>query len=315
MQAAADDPMPSPGIVAADSLAAAGRKVMLFHLERLASSLPEVREGDLPAIAAASQAIGHLRSAGRIFDLDGTLEKKGRIRRELRRLDRRLDTVLGLDALLRALDDARTGFSPNRATGLDILRASWRDEREAARRRLARAAAPRSCRRWIGALWDGLQDETAAARDADAAMSVAHRVSSRVWDAYERAWACASLPVAGDIASLPRLRRAAEGLRHTLEGFGEVLPDAGTLVAAVDEFEGHVGVLVEAGLSAAMARDFARSRGTRLTAFDRAAIDAFVVSREAIAARERASGPDSWGSLFDPVFGEALSVALDSARR
>ncbi len=242
------------------------------------------------------------------------LEKKGRIRRELRRLDRRLATVMVLDALLRDLDDARTGFSPDRAAGLDILRESWRDEREAARRRLARDAAPRRCRRWIGALWDGLQDETAAVGRAGASMSVAHRVSSRVWDAYERTWSCHSLPDAGDTASLPRLRRAAERLRHTLEGFGEMLPDAEALLAAVEEFERHITMHVEAGLTAAMAREFARSRGTRLAASERAAIGAFVVSREAVAARERALGPGSWGSLFDPLFGEALGVALDGAR-
>jgi CHAD domain-containing protein len=309
------DLLPAPGIVGVDSLEAAGRKVMLFHLERLASSLPSAREGVPTAIEAASQATRHLRSAGRIFDFDGMLEKKGRIRRDLRRLDRRLAIVLVLDALLRDLDDARTGFSPDRRAGLDILRGSWRDEREAARRRLARAAAPRRCRRWIGALWDWLQDDTAAAGGTDAAMSVVHRVSSRVWDAYERAWASASLPGAGDGSSLPRLRTAVERLAHTLEAFGEVLPDAGTLLAAVDEFEGHIAVLVDAGLSAAMAREFARSRGTRLAASERAAIDAFVVSREDVAARQRASGPESWGSLFDPLFGEALGVALDGARR
>ena len=309
------DLLPSPGIVAVDSLEAAGRKLMLFHLERLASSLPAAREGVPMAIEAASEATRHLRSTGRIFDLDGMLEKKGRIRRELRRLDRRLATVLVLDALRRDLDDARAGFSPDRAAGLDILRASWRDEREAARRRLARAAAPRRCRRWIGALWDGLQDDTAAAGGTDAALSVSHRVSSRVWDAYERAWACASLPGAGDTSSLPRLRTTVERLGHTLEAFGEVLPDAGTLLAAVDEFQDHIAVLVDAGLAAAMAREFARSRGTRLAASERAAIDAFVVLREAVAARQRASDLDSWGSLFDPLFGEALGVALDGARR
>ncbi len=308
------DLLPSPGIVATDTLAAAGRKVMLFHLERLASSLPGAREGDARAIEAASQASRHLRSAGRIFDLDGMLEKKGRIRRELGRLDRRLATVMVLDALLRDLDDARTGFSPDRAAGLDILRESWRDEREAARRRLARDAAPRRFRRWIGTVWDGLQDDTAVG-GAGGSMSVAHRVSSRVWDAYERAWACASIPDAADAASLPRLRRAAERLRHTLGGFREVLPDAEALLAAVEEFERHMAAQVEASLTAAMAREFARSRGTRLAPSERAAIGAFVVSREALVARERAMGPGSWGSLFDPLFGEALGVALDGARR
>jgi CHAD domain len=308
-------PRSSPGVTVDDTMVAAGRKVMLCHLERLASSLAAARAGDRQGIAAASEAVRHLRSARRIFDLEMIGPREGRIRVQLRRLDRRLETIVGLDALLRDLDDALTGLPSDQAWGLDILRASWRGEREAGRRRLARDIAPRRCRRWVGALWNRLQDETLGADPAGVSMKVAHRVTSLVWDAYERAWDSALLEGAGDTASLRGLCRTVEGLRHTLEAFGEILPDAGTLVAAVGEFEDHVAVLRDAGLAAAMAREFARARVTKLTVSEQAAIDSFVVSREAIVARQRSSPPDSWGSVMDPVFREALEAALEGARR
>lgn len=307
-------PGPSPGVTVDDTLVAAGRKVMLCHLELLASSLAAARAGDRPGIEAASHAARHLRSARRTFDLEMVGPRDGRIRVELRRLDRRLETILGLDALLRDLDDARTGLPSDQAWGLDILRASWRGEREAARRRLARDIAPRRCRRWVGVLWNRLQDEAVGPDPAGVSMKVAHRVTSLVWDAYERAWDRASLAGAGDAASLRGLCKAVEGFRHTLEAFGEILPDAGTLIAAVGEFEDHAAVLRDAGLAAAMARDYARARVTRLAVSERAAIDAFVASREAIVTRQRGSPPESWGSMIDPLFRDALEAALEGAR-
>jgi CHAD domain-containing protein len=307
-------PRRRPGVAAADTVSVAGRKMLRFHLRRLRARVTEVRRGEDPeAIHDARVATRRLRAAWQVFDMGAGDRSTRSFERDLRRLGRRLGAVRDLDVLLAGAVAYQAELPDGEAAALGRMLATWREERASAQRRLRRALASRRYRRFVDDFRDWLRGEPVAEQATGAAVRVRHRVASRVWGAYEPVWAFEGPLEAADLVNLHRLRIAAKHLRYTLEAFGEVLPGADALLAAVAGLQNHLGTLHDANVAAAKARAYAASRRGPLAGIERGSVEAFIASRQGIVTRQRASLATPWSAVVGPSFRAALYRALAAA--
>jgi CHAD domain-containing protein len=188
--------------------------------------------------------------------------------------------------------------------------ATWSAERASARDRLHHVLVSRRYRRFVADFRNWLRDEPRTESTPGAAFRVRHRVTSRAWDAYEPVWAFEGRLEAADLVTLHCLRIAAKHLRYTLEAFREVLPGADALLAAVAALQNHLGALHDADVASARARAYTASRPGSLAGAERAAVEAFITSRERIVAGQRASLAAPWSAVAAPRFRDTLRRAL-----
>ena len=176
------------GVLAEDTLAEAGRKVMRFHLARMLEREPGVRDGnDIEDIHKMRVATRRQRAAWRVF---GEAFRKGRTksyRAGLRDAARRLGAVRDLDVLLEGIDTYRADLPVNEQRALEPLISSLGQHRDDARALLIRELDSPGYSRFVDDYIDFVRTEGAAARPISGA-AAPHRVRetepSRIWAAY-----------------------------------------------------------------------------------------------------------------------------------
>ena len=304
-------PRSTPGVTDLDALSEAGRKVLRFHLRRLRARVAEVRRGEDPeAVHDARVATRRLRAAWQVFDMGARDRSARSFEPDLRRLGRRLGAVRDLDVLLASAVAYQRGLPEPEASALHSMLTTWSAERASARDRLHHVLVSRRYRRFVADFRNWLRDEPRTESTPGAAFRVRHRVTSRAWDAYEPVWAFEGRLEAADLVTLHCLRIAAKHLRYTLEAFREVLPGADALLAAVAALQNHLGALHDADVASARARAYTASRFGSLAGAERAAVEAFITSRERIVAGQRASLAAPWSAVAAPRFRDTLRRAL-----
>ncbi|HEV8546143.1 MAG TPA: CHAD domain-containing protein, partial [Candidatus Limnocylindrales bacterium] len=129
----------TPGVLADDHIAEAGRKVLRFHLARMIAREEGTRDGGDPEdLHAMRVATRRQRAAWRVF---GEAFRAGRTRvhrKHLREVASRLGAVRDLDVLLDAADAYRAPLAAAEQRALEPLLAGWRTHRDDARRLLLR---------------------------------------------------------------------------------------------------------------------------------------------------------------------------------
>ncbi len=131
----------SPGVLAEDHLAEAGRKVLRFHLARMITREAGTREGkDAEELHAMRVATRRQRAAWRVFGEAFDPKRTARHRRRLRLVAADLGAVRDLDVLIEAIEAYQERQPSDEAAGLEPLVRSWR---RSARRR-PRRARPRA---------------------------------------------------------------------------------------------------------------------------------------------------------------------------
>ena len=199
----------TPGVLAEDTVAEAGRKVMRFHLARMIDREPGVRDGhDIEDIHKMRVATRRQRAAWRVF---GEAFRKGRTRtyREgLRDVARRLGAVRDLDVQLEGIDAYRADQSVTEQRALEPLINSLRQHRDDARVLLIRELDSGAYGRFIDDYLDFVRTEGAAAKPVNP--SSPHRVRetapSRIWAAYEQVRSYEPILRWADVPTLHELR-------------------------------------------------------------------------------------------------------------
>jgi CHAD domain-containing protein len=304
----------SPGVLAEDHLAEAGRKVLRFHLARMIAREAGTRDGsDIEELHAMRVATRRQRAAWRIF---GEAFRGGRTkghRTRLREVAARLGAVRDLDVLLEAVDRYRADLPVAEQRALEPLLAAWRIHREDARRLLIRELDSDGYRRWLDDYAEFVRHEGLGARAV--VPTEPHRVrdtaASRIQAAYEQVRAYEPVLRWADVETLHELRIHGKWLRYSLEFVREALgADAAGLIARVTALQDHLGLLNDADVSAHLARDFLVEHAGSLSDVESAAIARYLVSREREVARLRRTVGPSWRGVAGLSFRRGLGRAL-----
>jgi CHAD domain-containing protein len=300
----------SPGVLADDHIAEAGRKVMRFHLGRMLAREAGVRDGkDLEDVHAMRVATRRQRAAWRVF---GEAYRNGRTRRYrhgLREVAGRLGAVRDLDVLLEAADVYRNDQPVREQRALEPLLRDWRDHRDDARVLLIRELDSDPYRRWVDDYRDFVRTEGAGVLPVQP--TEPHRVrdtaGSRIWSAYEHVRGYEPVLRWADVETLHELRIAGKWLRYTLEFVREALGDeAGPLIERVTALQDHLGLMNDANVSGSMARTFLVEHAGELSELESAAIGRFLLSREREVARLRRQIGAPWRGVAGVTFRRRL---------
>ena len=304
----------TPGVLAEDHLAEAGRKVLRFHLARMLAREAGTREGakaeDLHGMRVATR---RQRAAWRVF---GEAFKAGRTRthrKRLREVAARLGAVRDLDVLLEAADAYRADLPKAEQRALEPLLRGWRDHRDDARRLLMRELDSDGYARWIDDYTEFVRHEGLAVLPVSPTHP--HRVrdtaASRILAAYEGVRAYEPVLRWADVETLHELRIAGKWLRYTLEFVREALsPEASLLIARVTALQDHLGELNDADVTAHMARSFLVENAGDLSQIESAAIARYLVSREKEVARLRRTVGGPWRGVAGVSFRRTLGRTI-----
>ncbi|MCU0483375.1 MAG: CHAD domain-containing protein [Chloroflexi bacterium] len=307
----------TPGVLADDTIAEAGRRVFRFHLARMLAKEAGTRSGKDPEdLHDMRVATRRMRAAWRVFGDGYRAARTRRLRGRLRTLATRLGAVRDLDVLIGAAEGFRDGLPPAAAEGFEPLLDSWREQRATARVALLEELNSGDYRRLVEEYRVFVLTEGAAAV-IPASPTIPHRVrdtaASRIWAAYEQVRAYEPVLRWADLETLHELRIAGKWLRYTLEFYREALgPDAAVLIPRVVAVQDHLGWLHDAEVSAALTRSFLVADASRLTPAQVEAIAGYLRAREQEMIRLRRTFGRPWrgvaGSSFRRLLGRTLTA-------
>ncbi len=306
----------TPGVTRDDLLAEAGRKVLRFHLARMLAREEGARTGlrieDLHGMRVATR---RMRAAWRVFGDGFRLDRTRRMRRRLRDVAARLGAVRDLDVLIEAAEAHRATLPEAGAAAFAPLVRAWSDDREVARLLLVRELESGAYTRLVEEYRIFVMAEGAAVL-APASPVAPHRVrdtaGSRIWLAYEQVRGYESVLRWADIETIHQLRIAGKWLRYTLEFFREALgPEVDQLIPRVVALQDHLGLLHDADVTIALARQFLVSNAGRLDPAETEVIAAYLQGRERELERLRRTIGAPWrgvnGVAFRRLLGRAVS--------
>jgi CHAD domain-containing protein len=305
------------GVLADDTIAEAGRKVLRFHLARMLAKEAGTRTGaDAEDLHSMRVATRRMRAAWRVFGDGFRPGRTRRYRTRLREVAGRLGAVRDLDVLIEAGEHYMGSQSRTEQLALQPLFAAWRAQREDARRLLLVELDSDGYARWADDFRDFVRTDGAAAKPVGP--TEPHRIrdtaASRIWLAYEQVRAYEAVLRWADVATLHDLRIAAKWLRYTMEFVRECLgPEAPGLIARVVALQDHLGMLHDADVAASMARAFLVERSGRLSETESAAIGRYLVDRERDLARLRRTVGRPWRQVAGLAFRRSLGRTLAAA--
>lgn len=320
----------TPGVIADDTLAEAGRKVLRMHLARMLAAEEGTRLGeDIEELHRMRVATRRMRSVWRVFDGAYRPKIQRRYVRELRTVATALGMVRDLDVQIDALDAwagtteateaARTADAVGTtssaigdagATALRPLRDELAARRDGARRDLIDLLDSRRYQDFVNDYLEFTDTPGAAERSTapGSPILIRHTAGGRIWLAYEHLRAHETLLGWADIPALHLVRIDAKRLRYTLESFREVLPPVtDDLIARVTALQDHMGALNDADIAAHMARSHLMASGPRLTAASRAVVGRYLASREALVTNLRRGIPAQWRPIVAPTTRRVLA--------
>jgi CHAD domain-containing protein len=300
----------TPGVLADDHLAEAGRKVLRFHLARMIAREPGTRVGrDPEELHAMRVATRRQRAAWRVFGDAFDQRRTDRYRNRLKLVAADLGGVRDLDVLIDAAETYRNRQAAAEAKAFEPLLDAWRTRRDAARVVLLKELDTPRYARWMDGYVAFLQAEGVGANAVGPTQP--HRVRdtmpSRIWAAYEVVRAYEPVMRWADVTTLHDLRIAAKWLRYTLEFVREALGrDAGPVIEKVVALQDHLGWLHDADVAANLARAFLVEHAGQLSEPESAAIGRYLVDRERELARLRRTVGPAWRGVASLAFRRSL---------
>ncbi len=300
----------TPGVLAEDHVAEAGRKVFRFHLAKMIDYEAGTRTGiDAEDLHKMRVATRRQRAAWRVFGTAFRPRRTKRYRDGLREIASRLGAVRDLDVQLEAADIYRADLPVAEQRAMEPLLNSWHAHRDVARTLLIRELDSDGHRRWLDDYRDFVRTEGSFALPVSPVQP--HRVRdtapSRIWSAYEQLRGYEPVLRWADVETLHDLRIAAKWLRYSMEFTREALgPEVSTLIARVTALQDHLGLMNDADVTASMARTFLVDHAGDLSSLESAAIGRYLVDREREVARLRRTMGPTWRGASGLRFRRAL---------
>jgi len=304
----------SPGIKADDSLGAAGRKVLRMHLARMLQFEAGTRSGKDPEdLHKMRVATRRMRAAWRVFDGAYRPKVQRRYVKELRSIARVLGEVRDIDVLLADLE-SHIGHLPGPGReAVEPLRATWRRDREVARKRMLAKLDSKAYREFVDDYLDFTESPGAAEimTPLGRPSLVRDTAGSRILAAYEHVRAYETIITWADVSTLHALRIETKRLRYTMEYFSEVLPvPSRKLIAQITEMQDHLGLMNDSDVAAAATREWLNLHAPHLPSTSREAVGLYLDSREANVEQLRRSFRPVWRRMTGSSFRKALGQAI-----
>ena len=299
-----------PGVLSEDTVAEAGRKVLRFHFARMLAKEEGTREGrEIEDLHQMRVATRRMRAAWRVFGDAYRPEKTRKMRARLREIASDLGAVRDLDVLIEGLEHYRAELPEADQRALDPLVNEWHARRERARAVLVAALDADGYARFVEEFRAFVETDGAAVQPVGPTQP--HRIRdtapSRIWLAYEQVRAYEQVLRWADVPTLHELRIAAKWLRYTMEFVRETLgPEGGMLIERIVALQDHLGLLHDADVSAALAREFLVDRAGRLSETEEVATARYLISRERELARLRRTVGPVWRGVAGLHFRRAL---------
>jgi CHAD domain-containing protein len=254
-------------------------------------------------------ATRRMRAAWRVFGDAYRPEKTRKMRVRLREIASDLGAVRDLDVLIEGLEHYRAELTEADQRALDPLVNEWHARRERARAVLVAALDADGYARFVEEFRAFVETDGAAVQPVGPTQP--HRIRdtapSRIWLAYEQVRAYEQVLRWADVPTLHELRIAAKWLRYTMEFVRETLgPEGGMLIERIVALQDHLGLLHDADVSAALAREFLVDRAGRLSETEEVATARYLISRERELARLRRTVGPVWRGVAGLHFRRAL---------
>jgi CHAD domain-containing protein len=303
---------PAPGPIAlTDLLAAAGRKAMWVHLDRLLAREPGVRDPDRPdELRKYRVATRRLRAALRMFAAAYPDREVRPLRRGLSELARAVGAVRDLDNRIADLNRWQAERDGDAPAGVAVLTAAWAQDRQRAVHALYGDLDSRRHRRLVAALIAFVDVAPTSGRreQRPGSHSIHDRIASMLWAAYEDVRAFAPVLRWADLETVHELRIAGKRLRDDLEFLADLLPpERAWLLERLVALQDHLGALNDATVAASAIRAFLEHRHAGLAPVERAEISAYLVDKERQAAVLRRSIWRPWRPVAGIGFARRLS--------
>ncbi len=248
------------GLLPDDPMAEAGRKVMLFHMERMLLNEPGSRLGeDIEAVHDMRVSTRRIRSAIRLFD---PFFKSGKLARHSRHLKRVAATLGQVRDLEVQMDKAARYLDAHPGEGLDPLFARWHADVDAARADLIDELDSKKFARFVKHFYAFLTTPGKGARalpepGQTGVYQVRHVAPRLIYEHYERVRAYEAVLDDPPLTTLHALRIEFKRLRYAVEFFEEVLgPEARVVINAIKRMQDHLGDLNDTCVVSDMLRDF-----------------------------------------------------------
>lgn len=303
----------SPGVVAEDSLAEAGRKILRFHLARMVAREKGTRSGKDPEdLHAMRVATRRMRAAWRIFGDAYPTRGTRRIRRSLREIAGHLGAVRDLDVLIDGGRAYARQLSESERAGLAPLFEDWQRRRDDERQALIRELDGDAYRRLVDDLTAFVEVRTDA-RSVDPRLPhlVRDTAPALIWATYQAVRAYEAVLRWADVQTLHALRIDAKRLRYSLEFFREALaPEAGELIERTVALQDHLGLLHDADVAAHLAREYLVDRATELKPGEVTAIGRYLVHCEREVRRLSRTVGHPWRGVQGITFRRRLGRVL-----
>jgi CHAD domain-containing protein len=304
-----------PGVLAEDTLAEAGRKVLRLHLRRMLSMEAGTRTGadpeDLHKMRVATR---RMRAAWRVFDGAYQPSRQRRYVAELKEVATALGAVRDLDVQIDGLKAYRKALPESGSDAMEPLIDAWQERRDEARSALAELLDANGYGHFVDdyrAFTDQPGSGVKEPRPNEPSL-VREAAGGRIWQAYEHVRAHDAALRWADAEGLHALRIDGKRLRYTLEFFREAMPrlQIDRLIATVTELQDLLGEHNDADVASRAAREFLVAQGSRLPEASRQAIGHYIDSRTAEMTRIRRRVPALWRRVTGQPFRRSLASAI-----
>jgi CHAD domain-containing protein len=311
---------PSVPMRPGESLAEAGRAVLLKHLEKLRNNEQLTREGNPDGVHDMRVATRRLRAGLKVLEKTVYDEDRiGKFRRKLRTLANALGDTRDSDVFLEHLERYATTLPSEKLVEIEPLRQAITERRESGLRHILRTLDDKDTAKLLNKLETFLTTPNEGVRrpskDTNEAtpMLVRHFSGSAIWELYEEVLAYETrLPA--EIEVLHRLRVACKRLRYTLEFFEEALPSQTKgLIKQLVVVQDHLGALHDHQVAIERVERLEKQHPDDMSLVDYAALRSN--ERDQLHSQFetlwlKLSGPDFRRSLASALAGEETKVEL-----
>lgn len=259
-----------PGILATDSLALAGKKILLFHFIQMLKNEAGTIDGvDIEALHDMRVATRRMRAAFGVFGDEYSPKSIKPILKGLRRTGRALGEVRDLDVFMEKANHYLTSLPPEKKADLDPLFHIWQEQRSAGRERMVSYLESDPYHKFLFVFSDfltnlnsGITAKNVPEKGSqvpvtpDMPSTVQSAVPLLVYTILASVNAYDQILHNANITQLHALRIELKRLRYTLEFFNEVLgAEANDVIKAIKILQDHLGDLNDANVACNLLSD------------------------------------------------------------
>ncbi len=250
----------SPGVLADDPLAEAGRKVLRYHFLQMLSHEEGTRLGsDIEELHDMRVATRRMRAAFELFENAFTRKAVRTHMKGLRATGRALGRVRDMDVFMEKAFQYLENLSEAHRDDLHPLLRSWEQAREAARQNLLAYLDSPEYSEFVSRFDEFVNTPALGARSIPAGTPyLVREVAPRlIYDRYAAVRAYEGILPTATLAQFHALRIEFKRLRYALEFFSEVLGgEVKEVIENIKSIQDHLGDLNDAHVATQMLRDF-----------------------------------------------------------